>query len=255
MLLAVLRIGFLSLCLIAWEVAANTLIKPFWISKPTLIADRLWQIVLSGDLVWHASITILEAVLGLLLGLLIGVPIGLVLGVYRRFSDVVDPFVLGLYSLPRVALAPLFIIWFGIGLSSKVMLAFSLVVFVFVLNIQEGLRNVDSELVQMMRAMRASPGYIVQKVLIPTAIPWIFASLRIGIGLALIGAVIGELIGASRGLGWYIEHSAGQFDTTGVFTGLVVLMVLAMIANELIKIAETRVLHWRISSTGALAKN
>jgi len=255
MLLAVLRIGFLSLCLIAWEVTANTLIKPFWISKPTLIADRLWQIVLSGDLVWHASITILEAVLGLLLGLLIGVPIGLALGVYRRFSEVVDPFVLGLYSLPRVALAPLFIIWFGIGLSSKVMLAFSLVVFVFVLNIQEGLRNVDSELVQMMRAMRASPGYIVQKVLIPTAIPWIFASLRIGIGLALIGAVIGELIGASRGLGWYIEHSAGQFDTTGVFTGLVVLMVLAMIANELIKIAETRVLHWRISSTGALAKN
>lgn len=254
MLLGMWRIGFLVMCLLVWEVVANTLISPFWISKPTLIVAHCWQFLLSGDLVWHTSITILEAVLGLLLGMLVGIPIGLALGVYRRFADVVDPFVLGLYSLPRVALAPLFIIWFGIGLFSKVMLAFSLVVFVFVLNIQEGLRNVNGELVQMMRAMRAPRRYITRKVLIPTIVPWTFASLRIGIGLALIGAVIGELIGASRGLGWYIEHSAGQFDTTGVFAGLVVLMVLAMIANELVKVVESRTLRWRISSAGALAE-
>ncbi len=125
------------------------------------------------------------------------------------------------------------------------MLAFSLVVFIVIINIEEGIRNVDVELVDMMRTMRASPRYITRKVLLPGVIPWIFVSLRIGLGLALIGAVVAEVIGASRGLGWYVEHSGGQFDTTGVFAGLVVLMVVAMLGNELMKVLERRALHWR----------
>lgn len=254
MVLILSRMAFLGFFLAAWELAALVLIDPFWISKPTLIADRLWGLGLSGELYWHGSITVLEAVLGLFLGMAVGVPVGLALGAYRRLADIVDPFVLGFYSLPRVALAPLFIIWFGIGLVSKVMLAFSLVVFIFVLNVQEGLRNVNAELVDMMRTMRAPGKYITRKVLIPAVVPWIFASLRIGMGLALIGAVIAEVIGSSRGLGWYIEHSAGQFDTTGVFAGLVILMIIAVIGNELVKAAENRALYWRNARSGALAE-
>jgi NitT/TauT family transport system permease protein len=251
--LVVSRLLFLAACLIAWELVAEFVLSPFWISRPSAIASRLVELAMSGDLVWHASITILETLLGLLLGLVIGVPIGLALGIWRNVANVVDPFVLGLYSLPRVALAPLFIIWFGIGLFSKVMLAFSLVVFVFMLNVQEGLRNVNPELIQLMRTMRASRGYVTRKVLLPATVTWIFAALRIGIGLALIGAVISELIGASRGLGWYIEHSAGSFDTTGVFAGLVVLVVLAMFANTLVQVCERRALRWRAVDLGALA--
>lgn len=247
------RLIFLVSCLLIWEFVAQFLLDPFWISRPTAIGVRLFELGASGELVWHASITILETLLGLVLGLVIGVPIGLALGIWRSVANVVDPFVLGLYSLPRVALAPLFIIWFGIGLFSKVMLAFSLVVFVFILNVQEGLRNVQPELVQLMRTMRASRGYITRKVLLPATVTWVFAGLRIGIGLALIGAVISELIGASRGLGWYIEHSAGSFDTTGVFAGLVVLVVLAMVANTLVLICERRALRWRAGDPAAIA--
>lgn len=253
MKLALARLGFLLFCLFVWELTATYLLGPFWISRPILIGQRLFELAVSGELVWHASMTILETVLGLLVGMLVGVPIGLALGIYRNFANIVDPFVLGLYSLPRVALAPLFIIWFGIGLFSKVMLAFSLVVFVFVLNIQEGLRNVNGELIQMMRSMNASRSYVIRKVLLPATVPWIFASLRIGIGLALIGAVISEVIGSSRGLGWYIEQSAGAFDTTGVFAALVVLIVIAMVANGLVQALERRALSWRATDAIAFA--
>lgn len=253
MKLTLARVQFLAAWLAVWELSAMFLIDPFWISKPTLIGQRLLELALSGDLFWHAWITIVEMLLGLLLGLLIGVPVGLALGMYRNVADIVDPFVLGLYSLPRVALAPLFIIWFGIDLFSKVMLAFSLVVFVFILNVQEGLRNVDVDLVRMMKSMRASRAYMTRKILLPATVPWIFASLRISIGLALIGAVIAELIGASRGLGWYIDHSAGAFDTSGVFAGLVALVMIAMAANALVSGLERRALSWRVTDAVAIA--
>jgi len=246
------RLVFLGFILVVWEAIANSFVNPFWISKPSLIAIRLVEMVGNGDLLWHSSITVFEAALGLFLGMAFGIPAGLMLGIYRRVSEIVDPFVLGLYSLPRVALAPLFIMWFGIGLFSKAMLAFSLVVFIVVINIQEGVRNVDPELVDLMRTMRASRQYIVRRVLLPAIVPWIFVSLRIGLGLALIGAVVAEVIGASRGLGWYIEHSAGQFDTTGVFAGLVVLMIIAMLGNGLMKRFEDRSLRWRGSNRTVL---
>lgn len=231
--------------LAVWEAVAGRLIEPFWISKPTLLANRLWKLAVSGDLVWHASVTVQEAVLGLLAGMVVGLAGGLLMAGLPRFAEVADPFLMGVYSLPRVALAPLFIIWFGIGLFSKVMLAFSLVVFVFFLNAYEGVKSVDRELVDVMRVMQASRARIVWKVIVPSIVPWIFAATRISIGMALIGAVVSELVGSSRGLGWYIEHSAGMYDTTGVFAGLIVLMALAVVMNELMKIVERRVLVWQ----------
>jgi len=140
-----------------------------------------------------------------------------------------------------VALAPLFILWFGIGSISKIMMAFSMVVFIVILNTHEGLRGVDRDLVDMLRTMRASRLYILRKVLLPSIVPWIFASLRVGIGLALVGAVIGELLGANRGLGWYVEYAAGRVDIIGVFAGLVVLAMLGMTLNEIVKTVEGRV--------------
>ncbi|MGY9050299.1 MAG: ABC transporter permease, partial [Rhodobacterales bacterium] len=134
---------------------------------------------------------------------------------------------------------------FGIGLLSKIMMSFTMVVFVFLLNSREGVRTVDPDLVDLMRSMRAKSLYRARKVLIPAIVPWILASFRLGIGLSLIGAVVGELVGSSRGLGWYIQNAGGMLDTTGVFTGLVVLMVIAMLANQMIALVEARVLRWR----------
>jgi NitT/TauT family transport system permease protein len=235
--------------LAAWEVAATTVTTPFWISQPSRVFERLVSLATSGLLFWHVWATLQAALLGLALGGVVGVALGLLLGAYPRIAAIVDPLLMGLNSLPRVALAPLFIIWFGIGLPSKVMLAFSLVVFPVLINAYQGVRGVDRDLVDMLRTMQASPWQIARRVTIPSTLPWIFAGLRIGLGMGLIGAVVGELVGSSRGVGYYVESAAANFDTTGVFAGLVILMILTIALSELMKLVETRLFRWRPPET------
>jgi NitT/TauT family transport system permease protein len=235
--------------LAAWEVAATTVTTPFWISQPSRVFDRLVSLATSGLLFWHVWATLQAALLGLALGAVVGVALGLLLGAYPRVAAIVDPLLMGLNSLPRVALAPLFIIWFGIGLPSKVILAFSLVVFPVLINAYQGVRGVDRDLVDMLRTMQASPWQVARRVTIPSTLPWIFAGLRIGLGMALIGAVVGELVGSSRGVGYYVESAAANFDTTGVFAGLVILMVLTIALSELMKLVEARLFRWRSFET------
>ena len=231
--------------LLIWEFAAGNLFNEFWTSRPSLIGERILALLKSGEIWRHLSATVAEALLGLFLGALIGTPIGVALAHYRRAAKIIDPFVMGLYGLPRVALAPMFILWFGISLLSKVMMSFSMVVFVFILNVTEGIRAVDPDMLDLMRTMRAPRSYVMHKVTIPSIVPWLLASFRIGIGLSLVGAVVGELIGANRGLGWYVVRAGGQLDTTGVFAGLFLLMLIAMIANQIVLTIERKVLHWR----------
>lgn len=231
--------------LLVWEFAAGNLFNEFWSSRPSLIGERLFALLKSGEIWRHVYTTVTEALLGLFLGALIGTPIGIALAHYRRAAKIVDPFVMGLYGLPRVALAPMFILWFGISLFSKVMMSFSMVVFVFILNVTEGIRTVDPDMIDLMRTMRAPRSYLMRKVTIPSIVPWLLASFRIGIGLSLVGAVVGELIGANRGLGWYVVRAGGQLDTTGVFAGLFLLMLIAMIANQIIFMIERKALYWR----------
>jgi NitT/TauT family transport system permease protein len=233
--IAQLVLGFALIAI--WEATATWLVDPFWIGKPSAIAERLWDVFVHGDMLTHTGITLFHSVVGLLLSLVIGI----LFAAKRSIADTVEPYFLGVYSLPRVALAPLFILWFGIGSISKIMMAFSMVVFIVILNTHEGLRGVDRDLVDMLKSMRASRLYMLRKVLLPSIVPWIFASLRVGIGLALVGAVIGELLGANRGLGWYVEYAAGRVDIIGVFAGLVVLAVLGMALNEIVKTVEGRV--------------
>jgi NitT/TauT family transport system permease protein len=230
--------AFMLVMIGLWEALGAYVLDPFWSSRPSLIAGRLWFLAKRGDLSWHVSATLTEAALGLALGSVVGIALGLLMARYAKAAKIAEPLFMGLYSLPRVALAPLFILWFGIGLPAKVMMSFSMVVFIFVLNIVEGVRAMDRDPIDLMRTMKASQLYIVRRVLLPAVLPWIFASFRIGVGLSLIGALVGELIGSSRGLGWYIERAAGQLDTTGVFTGIVILVVLAMLANQMIVLAS-----------------
>jgi NitT/TauT family transport system permease protein len=228
-----------------WEYAATYLVNPFWLAKPSAIGARLWTMAGSGDLWLHGRATISYALIGLLSSVVVGVPIGLLFGANRFIADTIEPFFLGLYSLPRVALAPLFILWLGIGDLSKIVMAFSMVLFLVVLNTYEGVRSVDTELVDMLRVMRASPLYIARRVTLPAILPWIFASVRAGVGLALIGAVLGEFLGANIGLGWYVEHSAGRLDVVGVFSGLSSLLIVGIILNELARALEGRMLAYR----------
>lgn len=228
-----------------WELSGLFLFNPFWSSRPSLIFERIGAMALSGELWRHTSTTLEEAGIGLLLAAVVGIALGIALARAPHVAKVVEPIIMGLYGLPRVALAPLFILWFGIGLFSKVMMSFTMVVFVFILNVIEGVGTIDPDHLDLMHSMRASRLYQVRRVLLPAIVPWILASFRIGIGLALIGAVVGELIGANRGLGWYIQDAGGALDTTGVFSGLIVLMAIAMAANQIVAYVERKVLSWR----------
>jgi len=239
------QILFILVLLLIWQAAGSWFIDPYWVSRPGDIAQRLWELAASGDLWRHTAATLSEAGIGLLLGAAAGIAIGLALARFKQVASVVEPLLMGLYSLPRVALAPLFVLWFGIGLSAKVMMSFSMVLFVFMLNVLEGVRSLDRDHIDLMRTMRASPRYILRRVMLPAILPWIAAAMRIAVGLALIGAVVGELIGSSEGIGWYIESSAGQLDSTGVFTGIIILLMLAMIANSFISRIFQRMTEWR----------
>ena len=235
------RIVVIGLLLAGWEFAAGRLFNDFWSSKPSLVAERIMEMVASGEALRHLSATASEAGLGLSFGALLGIAAGIILAWGPRVSQVVDPIIMGLYGLPRVALATLFVLWFGIGLMSKVMISLSMVLFVFLLNTLEGIQTIDPDMIDLLRTMRAGRFYTLRKVMLPAIVPWIIASLRIGIGLSLVGAVVGELVGASKGLGWYVSKSSGQLDTTGVFAGLSMLLVMAVVANQIVVVFERNV--------------
>jgi len=241
------RLALFLIVVASWEALSTWIVDPFWIGRPSDIVERIYILIHTGDVFLHASNTVTHALAGLLLSLVVGIPIGIVFASNRFISETIEPYFLGLYSLPRIALAPLFILWFGIGELSKIMMSFSMVVFIVILNTYEGLRNTDPELVDMMRAMRASRWAILRKVRLPSIVSWIFAAVRVGIGLGLVGAVVGELLGANKGLGWYIEYSAARLDVTGVFAALAVLMVIGMSLNEFVKFIEVRLWRSRIS--------
>jgi NitT/TauT family transport system permease protein len=240
--------------LAAWQLIADYWVGRKWISSPLQVGERVWALLLDGTLLIHAWQTFQEAILGLVLGTIIGTAAGMMLGRYRRASEAVDPIVMGLYSLPRVSLAPLFIIWLGIGLSAKVALCASIVLFVVLFNIREGMKTVDQDLIDAFRSMNASRAQMMRYVILPSLVPWLITSVRISIGLSLIGAVVGEMMGASRGLGWYVNYATGVYDITGSITALFVLGVMAMGFNAVVSAVERNVLSWRKERGTELAR-
>ena len=226
----VLLVGFLSL----WEVAADRWVRSFYISKPSLIADRLWGWVATGEIWHHLAVTLEETVIGFFLGALLGFAAGLALGRSPFAARVFGPFIVAVNALPKVALAPLFILWFGIGLSMKVVLAVVIVFFLVFYNTFTGVQSVDDDLINIVRTMGATRRQVVMKVMVPSALLWVFTGLRISIPYALIGAVVGEVFASNAGIGYLINSSAAQFDTAGVFAGLAILTALASLFTWLL---------------------
>ena len=240
------RLALLIFLLGGWELVARLKwIDPYLLSSPSAIAARLWSLIESGRMFTHVYITAWETLLGFVLGAALGIAGGMGLALNPRVAKVIDPFVVALNGLPRVALAPLFVVWFGIGLGSKVAVAASLVVFRLSVRTYIGMRNTDVVLLRAVKALGATPHQLLLKVELPFAIPWIFAGLKTSVAMALIGAIIGEFIAASRGLGWYIAYSGGTFDTTGVMAGLVVLGIMSIVLDAVIAHAGLRFTRWK----------
>ncbi|HEY8369789.1 MAG TPA: ABC transporter permease [Thermodesulfobacteriota bacterium] len=238
--------GILAVAFVlAWEAAGLWVIDPFFISRPSLVAAVLVEWTLNGRLIHHTWITVQEMLLGLALGSLVGIVVGLALGLRPGLARLLDPFVMGAYALPKVALGPLFILWFGIGITMKIMLSAVIVFFLVFFNTLAGVRAVDRSLVAVIRMMGATRAQVVRKVVIPSALVWIFLGLRVSVPYALIGAVVGEIIASNRGLGFLLSSAAGYLDTPGLFAALIALMVLAILVNGGVDLLERRFLKWR----------
>jgi NitT/TauT family transport system permease protein len=241
----VLRGLFLAFVIIGWELSSGRLASEFFISRPSAIAETFWNWLVSGKFFYHGAITLLEAVCGFLLGGFIGMVFGVWLGRAQLVAEVLDPFIMMFYSLPKVALAPLFVLWFGIGIDMKIMLTATIVFFLVFLNTYTGVRAVSREQIAILRLMGANERHVLFKVVLPSAVTWVFTGLRLSVPYALIGAIVGELIASNRGLGYLLADSAGQFDTTGVFTALIGIMVMAFCLNAAVKLLEIKAMPWR----------
>jgi NitT/TauT family transport system permease protein len=239
------RAGITVVGLALWELVSGRLIKPFWISSPSAIGAQLWDWCVTGELWLHVQITLTETLMGFVFGAVSGVAVGLALGLNKRLAAVLDPFIIAFNSLPKIALAPLFILWFGVGLLSKVVLATFVVFFLVFYSTYAGTLAVEQELVDVLRLMGASRWQIVRKVILPSVLLWIFTGMKISVPYALIGAVVGEMMASNKGLGYLIQAAAGQYDTDGVFAALFVLMVIATGLHALLKLSERLMLRWK----------
>lgn len=244
-LLAVKRTAAILVMLLVWQLVAGRLIRPFWISRPSDILARLAEWAARGDLWIHLQATFVEMSLGFVLGTLVGLTVGLLLGVWPLAERITNPVNVAVNALPKVAMAPVFIIAFGIGLTSKVVLVVGVVVYFILFNTIAGVRQVDRDLIASVRIMGASRLQLFLKVLAPGAIAYVFSGMKIALRYALAYAVVGEIMAGNRGIGFLVESSAGNLDTTGVFAGVFLLMVCGLLLYEAVVRLETFMLRWR----------
>lgn len=219
--------------------------RPILVQSPGAVWERLLELLIGDELWANLGSTLLATLVALALSAVVGIPIGLVLGVLPRTRRVMSPFLSALNAMPRVALAPVFIVLFGLQLEGKVALAFTIVVFIMILNAQAGAVSVDLELMRLMSTLGSSKFQTITKVVIPSAVPSILAGVRMGLIYSLLGVVTSELIAAERGIGQMIAIAAGVFDMATVYSIIFVLMIIAAGLNMITDSTERRLLRWQ----------
>lgn len=228
-----------------WEFATGRWIDPFWFSSPLRIGRHLAEMLGQLDLYRDLWVTMTETFLGYFGGAVLGVIVGLVLSRLETLAKILDPFIVAVNGIPRVALAPLFIIWFGIDIKSKIVLASTLVFFITFYNTFAGIRGVEPAFKNVARVMGAGERQIFLKVILPAASPWIITGLKMSLPFALIGAIIGEFMAASKGLGFRLQLYTGLFNTTGAIAVIFVLMIMMIAFNAILNRLEDYILRWR----------
>jgi len=226
------RLLIIGIALVMWEAASGRVVPKYWISSPSAIVAKLWSWIADGSLWLHLQATLLETGVGYVIGCAAGIGVGLLLGFQPTLHRVVSPFLGGLYCLPKVALAPLFVIVLGIDLGSKIALVAITVFFLVLYSTLDGVNDVDRDLVQSLRLMGATRGEIARKLLVPGCLRWIYSGMRIAVRYAFTAAVLGEVIAANRGVGYLVEANAGQFNSTGVFAAVLVLVACSVALSE-----------------------
>ena len=238
----------ITAALIAWQALVSLRgLPPYLLPTPLQVAERFGRAMSDGSLLHNAAITLLEVTLGLLAGSISATLLGYLLARYRVLESLLSPYLVASQAIPLVAIAPLLVIWFGPGISSKILICSLIVFFPVLINTIVGLRAVPENLRDLMRSMHATPVQMLTKLEIPAALPVFLGGLRVGATLSVIGAVVGEFVGANQGLGFLINVARGQYDTALVFVVVFTLIVMALALYGLVILIEKKVLRWQNS--------
>ena len=241
---------------VLWHVGTSpTLLPPlyfddpnraaFFFGEPLQVLGRIWNWFVGGDIYRHLWVTLLETLLAFVIGTVMGLAMGLWLALSPFASALFDPYIKALNSMPRVILAPIFTLWFGLGIWSKVALGVTLVFFIVFFNVYQGVREVSPVVLANARMLGASPRQLLRYVYVPSAMSWVFASLHNAVGLAFVGAVVGEYLGSAEGVGYLILQAEGVFDINTVFAGILVLTAFALVLDWIVSLAERRLMLWQ----------
>ncbi len=240
------RSGLILVLLGYWEYVPISRATKFWLSRPSEIVATAWGWVAEGSLWGHLGATLIVMVAGYVIGCASGIGLGFLLGLLPRLHRVVSPYLAAFYALPKIALAPLFIMLLGIGFTPKITLV-AITVFFLVLNSTvDGVRDVDRDQVQALTLMGATRGEVIRKLLLWSALPWIFTSMRIAVRYAFTNTLLAELFAANRGLGYLIQSTSGNFDATGTYAAILVLMIFSVLLTEVLSRLENRMARWKV---------
>lgn len=254
--LRILQVVVLVLFFVLWYVLTSpTLLPPiyfsepghaaFFFGEPLQVLGRLWRWFATGEIYEHLWITLVETMLAFLIGTVFGVAIGLWLALSPVASAILDPYIKAINAMPRVILAPIFFVWFGLGIASKVALGVTLVFFIVFFNVYQGVREVSPVVLANARMLGASPRQLLRYVYVPSAMSWVFASLHNSVGLAFVGAVVGEYLGSAKGVGYLIHQAEGFFDMNTVVAGILLLTAFALLLDWVVGVIERRLMVWQ----------
>jgi NitT/TauT family transport system permease protein len=255
------QVGLLVMVIGAWQLLSRNEQYAFFLGDPVSVVGRIWSWFMPfgfepnswfpdgvpgrADIYVHLGVTLIETVLAFAIGTLLGLVFGLWLALAPTASAILDPYIKAANSMPRVILAPIFALWFGLGIWSKVALAVTLVFFIVFFNVYQGVKEVSPVVLANARMLGANQRQLLRTVYLPSATSWVFSSLHTSVGLAFVGAVVGEYLGSARGVGYLILQAEGTFDVNTVFAGIVVLTAFALVLDGLVGRIETHLMKWQ----------
>src|SRR5215468_5395687 len=217
----------------------------FFFGQPLVVLKKIWIWFSGGTIYLHLGVTLIETLLAFLIGTALGLILGLWLALSPTASTLADPYIKAMNAMPRVILAPIFAVWFGLGITSKVVFGITLVFFIVFFNVYQGVKEVSPVVLANARMLGATGRQLLRYVYLPSATSWVFSSLHTSIGLAFVGAVVGEYLGSSSGVGYLILQAEGAFDINTVFAGILVLTAFALVLDVVVTGLERRLLRWR----------
>lgn len=247
------RLVVVAVVLLAWSGAAR-LLGPYWVSSPLLVLQRLYEMLSSGELWFHARYTLSEAFGGFVLGAVPGCLTAMMLRRYPRVEAAVGTAAAVGYAIPKTALVPLFILWFGVGPAAKVALVISAIFFIVFYSTLRGVKSVSPSLLLSARVLGASDWQLLRSVVWPAVVPYVFGGLRVAVPYAVAGAIVGEIISSNRGLGYLIQYGAMDFDTTLTFVAIATIMALVIVLTSALEHAQRRLLKWQLTNPQAAQK-